>query len=202
MLANYLFHFKELGYAGLYLSLALGVIGLPIPDEAIMTFVGYMINLGKFKLSYSLTVSFLGSISGMSLSYIIGRGILSKLADKFENKFNLKDMHIRYQKLFDKYGNVIIIAGYFFPGIRYITAYSCGLLKMNYIKFLLYSSVGAFLWVNTFILLGYYMGKDWKFILNYSIRYKDIVAIAAILLVALLSYFLQKRAEWGKNKNP
>ena len=30
------------GYAGIFLLLMLGIVGLPVPDEALLTFVGYL----------------------------------------------------------------------------------------------------------------------------------------------------------------
>lgn len=190
-----LFHFKQLGYIGIYLSLALGILGVPLPDEALMTYLGYLIQVGKLKYGYCLAVTFLGSLTGMSLSYVIGKGLLSKLERRFEKRFNIKEKRLKFEKLFNRYGNLIIVFGYFFPGIRHLTAYSSGLLKMSYSKFLLYSSLGAFIWVNIFILIGYYLGNDWRTILRYSIHYKNYIALIATLLAAFLLYFFLRRTK-------
>ncbi|MET0515741.1 MAG: DedA family protein, partial [Nitrospiraceae bacterium] len=61
------------GYAGIFLLLMLGIFGLPVPDEALLTFVGYLSFKGELALLPSLASAFLGSATGISLSYGIGR---------------------------------------------------------------------------------------------------------------------------------
>ncbi len=34
---------KAYGYVGLFTSLMLGMFGLPVPDESILTFAGYLV---------------------------------------------------------------------------------------------------------------------------------------------------------------
>lgn len=191
-----MFHFKQLGYAGIYLSLALGILGIPIPDEALMTYLGYLINTGKLHYGYSFACSFFGSLTGMTLSYLIGRGILSRFEHKFEERFNLKEKRINLENILARFGNIIIVFGYYFPGIRHLVAYTSGMLKMNYIKFFMYSSIGAFIWVNSFILLGYYLGDDWKRILYFSLHYKNLIALTAIvILVIFICYYIKKQVK-------
>lgn len=186
-------HFKQLGYLGIYLALALGILGVPVPDEALMTFLGYQIQGGKLNYEITVTVSFLGSLTGMLLSYLIGRGLLSNIEQKLEKKYNITDKRKKFENLFNKYGNTIIVVGYFFPGIRHLTAYSSGLLKMSFPKYLFYASIGAFLWVNIFIVLGFYLGNDWRYLLHLSVHYKNIITSIFLLLVLVLFYFLPRR---------
>ena len=186
------FHFDKLGYAGLYFSLALGILGVPIPDEALMTYIGYLIFEGEFKLEYALVISFLGSITGMTLSYLIGRGLLGRLAGRLEKKINIAHKYARFQELFDKYEHAIIIIGYFIPGIRHLSAYSSGFLKTSYFKFITSASIGASLWVTTFIFLGYYLGHDWRHFMHYTLLYKKYVVLFS-LFAAGAAVFLYAR---------
>lgn len=195
-----MFNFKQLGYAGIYLSLALGILGVPIPDEALMTYLGYLIDTGKLNYGYSFICSFMGSLTGMTLSYLIGRGILSRFENKFEERFNLKEKRIYLENILARFGNIIIVFGYYFPGIRHLLAYTSGMLKMNYVKFFMYSSIGAFIWVNSCILLGYYLGDDWKKILFFSLHYKNVIAITAIvILVIFICYYVKKQVKDNNN---
>lgn len=179
------YHLNELGYIGLYLSLALGIMGIPIPDEALMTYVGFLVYKGEFIFGYSLLFSFLGSITGMSLSFFIGKGVIGPLANRFKAKY--EKSFATYENLFAKYGNMIIIIGYFLPGIRHLTAYSSGLLKMNYARFLIFASLGGLLWVTTFILLGYNLGNEWLYVFQLTVRYKKIaIALAVLYILALI----------------
>lgn len=63
----------QYGYFAIYGLLALGVIGMPIPDEVMMTFVGYLASISVLNYSVSIAVSFGGAFTGGLLSYMIGK---------------------------------------------------------------------------------------------------------------------------------
>lgn len=63
----------QYGYFAIYGLLALGVIGMPIPDEVMMTFVGYLASISVLNYSVSIAVSFGGAFTGGLLSYTIGK---------------------------------------------------------------------------------------------------------------------------------
>ena len=57
-----------------FLMLTLGIIGLPIPDEVMMTLVGYFTHLKVLNYELSILISFIGALPGDDLiSYFIGR---------------------------------------------------------------------------------------------------------------------------------
>lgn len=183
------------GYLGLYLSLALGIMGIPVPDEGLMLYVGFLIYRGYLSPGASIAVALLGSISGMSISFFIGRGIFSSLGKKFEARH--RTGYAKYQKILTRYGGILITVGYFFPLVRHLTAYSSGLLKMKYSKFLLCASIGALLWVTTFILLGYAFGQEWVHISRFIVRYKAAAITAAVIYSAALLYFGGRKINSG-----
>ncbi len=63
------------GYAGLFGLLVLGIVGLPIPDETLLVFSGYLISRGRMQAPLAFCAGFAGSICGISLSYWIGRTV-------------------------------------------------------------------------------------------------------------------------------
>jgi membrane protein DedA with SNARE-associated domain len=74
--------------------LILGIVGLPLPDEVLLTYVGYNVFSGRMSLHYSLLVAILGLIIGISISYILGK----KLGLPFIKRFALR-VHIT-EKIF------------------------------------------------------------------------------------------------------
>lgn len=63
----------QYGYFAIYGLLALSVFGMPIPDEVMMTFVGYLASISVLNYSVSIIVSFGGAFTGGLLSYAIGK---------------------------------------------------------------------------------------------------------------------------------
>src|SRR5260370_29382653 len=61
------------GYVAIFSLLVLGIIGLPIPDETLLLFVGYLIYRGQLRPIPSLISAFLGSLCWITLSYAFGR---------------------------------------------------------------------------------------------------------------------------------
>ena len=76
----------QYGYAGIFLLLMLGIVGLPVPDETLLTFVGYLSFQGKLALLPSVTAAFLGSSTGISVSYGVGRVAGSPYFQSLESK--------------------------------------------------------------------------------------------------------------------
>jgi membrane protein DedA with SNARE-associated domain len=63
---------EHFGYFGIIIVLFGGIVGLPIPDEVLLTYVGYNVFQGKLTYIPYLLCTFVGSIGGISLSYFIG----------------------------------------------------------------------------------------------------------------------------------
>ena len=60
------------GYPALFSILMFGIVGLPVPDETLLTFCGYLIYTGRLHFGPAFAAGFLGSTCGITLSYLIG----------------------------------------------------------------------------------------------------------------------------------
>jgi membrane protein DedA with SNARE-associated domain len=174
-------------YAGIFISLGLGIIGLPLPDETILAFAGFMIYKGKLLGIPAFLSSFAGTSCGITTGYLIGRYFGHSVIDRHASKLHLRHEHItKARQWYDKYGKFALAAGYFIPGVRHLSAIIAGASLLPYRVFAFYAYIGGFLWVMTFILFGYLMGEEWHKVLSFS--YKHIIpASAAGLLVIILA---------------
>ena len=93
------------GYVGIFFSLALGVIGLPIPDEVLMTYAGYAVSRGILNLPFTLLSAFLGASVGISVSYAIAAKWGLPLLLKVGPYLHVTPKKIEStQKMFARYG--------------------------------------------------------------------------------------------------
>jgi membrane protein DedA with SNARE-associated domain len=47
------------GYGGIFVLLMLGIVGIPIPDESLLAFAGYLVSKGELQLLPTLAVALL-----------------------------------------------------------------------------------------------------------------------------------------------
>jgi membrane protein DedA with SNARE-associated domain len=61
------------GYPIIFVLLLLGIFGLPIPDEFLLAFAGALISKGRLHFVPTILSATLGSMCGITLSYVLGR---------------------------------------------------------------------------------------------------------------------------------
>jgi membrane protein DedA with SNARE-associated domain len=150
------------GYAALFGSMMLGIIGLPIPDETLLMFAGYLVSKNSLQLHYVMLSAFFGSIAGISLSYEIGRRYGLTLLLKFHIPFFSEKKLELVRDWYRRFGKWVLIVGYFIPGIRHLTAFTAGMSGLRYRSFGMFAYTGALLWSATFVLLGKLVGGQWQ----------------------------------------
>lgn len=199
---NILFHFVyEFRYLALFLILSLGMIGLPIPDEFLMTFSGFQTTNGHMGFAATIFFSALGSFTGMNISYWIGRILGIPFLHRMAPYFHLNEKKIeRAERWFSSYGNSLIVIGYFFPGFRHLTAYFSGMSKLNYLRYFSLAGLGALLWSLSFVTLGRLLGNHWHEITAILHRYSIYGGIAlGIIIIILYRYSISKNRRNVKN---
>jgi len=188
------FIIEHYGYLGIIVLLIGGIVGLPIPDEVLLTYVGF--NVFKGNLSYfpSLLSAFAGATGGISLSYLIGHRFGLPLLHKYGPKFHITEEKINYTgRLFDKIGPVLLLVGYFIPGVRHLSAYIAAINDYPFRKFSVFAYTGAFIWSFTFITLGRVLGKDWIKVRLFVEKY-SLYLVILIVLAAVIYLFWKKRS--------
>jgi membrane protein DedA with SNARE-associated domain len=144
------------GSIALFVLLAVGIVGLPIPDETLLVFVGFLLARDKLPLVSTLVCAYIGSMCGISLSYVIGRLAGSWLIKRYGRWIGITPQRIeRAHAWFQRIGAWTLPIGYFIPGVRHLTGYVAGTLQLNLRKFSLFAYSGAVIWVSTFIIIGY-----------------------------------------------
>lgn len=177
----------QYGYIAIFLLLTLGIIGLPIPDEILLTYLGYMTSIDKMAFSYTFLAAFVGSACGITINYFLGAKLGEPFLRKYGPRFFIKEHTIeRTSRLFNQYGSTVLFICYFIPGVRHIAAYLAGITNFSYKRFALFAYAGSVVWVLTFLGIGHRLGSNWDIISKYLSKYIWIV----ILLVFIASIWL------------
>ena len=181
----------QYGYAALIGSMMLGIIGLPIPDETLLMFAGYLVSKNSLQLHYVMLSAFSGSIAGISVSYAVGRRYGLPLLLKLHIPSFSKEKLELARNWYRRFGKWALIIGYFIPGIRHLTAFTAGMSGLRYRSFGLFAYTGALLWSATFVLLGKFVGGRWKTVSD-EIQSKLLLVVAIVTFVLIAIVVLQR----------
>jgi membrane protein DedA with SNARE-associated domain len=180
------------GYGMIFLLLVAGVVGLPIPDETLLVFCGYLVFKGKLHPVGAFCSALAGSWCGISLSYTIGRTLGLGAVHRYGKYLHVTDERLqRVHQWFDRIGHWALFVGYFIAGVRHFTAIVAGTSKLDFPSFAKYAWPGGLLWVSTFLTLGYFLGENWKRIAESIHVYVLYFSIA--LLLAALGYVIYRK---------
>jgi membrane protein DedA with SNARE-associated domain len=190
------------GSVSLFFLTMLGIVGLPIPDETLLVFSGYLIFKGKLNPVFTFSMAFLGSVTGITVSYFLGRIYGLKLIHKYGRYFHFTEE--RFQKVhnwFERVGRWSLFFGYYIAGVRHFTAMVAGASELEYPVFAGFAYCGAFTWVLAFLSLGYFVGDRWESASEEIHRYTLIgcAAIGVILVLYLLARVIWKRSRIGSS---
>lgn len=185
---------SQYGYAGLFAALMFGIAGLPIPDETIMVFCGYLISQHRLDPLATYLVGVCGSVCGISLSYVIGRTGGHAVVERYGRFVHLTPTRVaRVNSWFQRTGEWLLTFGYFILGVRHFTALVAGMSGLNFKTFAVFAYCGAALWVATFLGIGYLVGDHWREALAVVRHYSW--ALSGAIAVAAVAWFL-----WTKRK--
>ncbi|WP_426452394.1 DedA family protein [Paenibacillus sp. S-38] len=200
-------YINQYGYIALYGLLALGIVGIPVPDEILMTTVGTLTAANNPVLHFGTTllVSFLGAMTGMMLSYTLGRTVGKPFLYKYGRWVKLTPERLSVAEgWFKKYGMWAVFFGYYVPGVRHFTCYLAGVSNVSIWRYLLYAASGALVWVTTFLTLGHVIGTNAIRLIN-GLHHHMALPIILILILAAgiilyIRYRRRKKSAFGSSE--
>ncbi|MGZ3632755.1 MAG: DedA family protein [Parachlamydiaceae bacterium] len=186
------------GSIALFVLLALGIIALPIPEETLLLFSGFLISNGTFLIIPTFIAAYLGSVLGITGSYLIGVTGGFYIIKKYGSYVGLNEaLMLKVHNWFENYGKWVLIIGYFVPGVRHFTGIFAGVSTMEYRHFALYAYLGALLWVATFISLGYFFGNFHQAFFEFIEEHIEIffsgITVLFLLVIAVRVLMNQKK---------
>jgi membrane protein DedA with SNARE-associated domain len=186
------------GYLGIFITMTLESMLVPIPSEAVMPFAGFLAYEGKMDIWIAVLVSSAANLLGSTIAYLIGKYLGRGFVERY-GKYVLLNMHHveMVENWFRKYGTVTILFSRMLPVVRTVNAVPAGIGKMDFTKFCLYTFLGSLPWNLALVCAGYFLKENWNLLEKYTF-YIDVVAVAAILLLLV---YIAKKMNWGSKLN-
>ncbi len=179
----------KLGYFGIIFLMGIESSFIPFPSEVIVPPAGFLASQGEMNLVIVILCGILGSLLGALVNYYIAAYFGRSFIIKYSKYLFLSDGRFeKFEAFFKKHGEITIFTGRLIPGIRQYISLPAGLVRMNIFKFLLYTALGAGIWVTILALLGYVLGNNIDLLKDnlHMISYFLFAGILAIIVIYII----------------
>ena len=191
-------------YPTIFILMLLESTVVPVPSEFVVTPAAYHAASGSLNVFLVILFATLGADVGASINYFValyvGRPVIYKFANSKWGKMCLLNQEKveKSEKYFDDHGVAATLTGRFVPVIviRHLISIPAGLARMNYGKFILFTTIGAGGWHSVLAAMGWYLHaivpEDQ---LNEKIsEYAEYIKIIILaLVIAAIVYFVVKK---------
>jgi membrane-associated protein len=175
-------------YGGLYFLLFIvfaetGLfVGFFLPGDSLLFTAGLFCSTGILKLHPALLVLLIitAAVAGNMVGYGFGKKVGPLLFKRKSGFFFRQEHLVTAHEFYLKHGKKTIILSRFLPIVRTFAPIVAGIVKLDFYKFFLYSLAGAFLWVCSLVLTGYFLGE-------YVPGTKDYLGYIVIFLIVITS---------------
>lgn len=185
----------NLSYGGVVLLMTIESSFLPLPSEVVIPPFAYLASQGKFNIFLIVFFGVLGSVLGATINYLLsrtlGRAIIYRLVEtKFAKIFLINREKLeKSEKIFLENAAWSTFWGRLVPVVRHLISIPAGFCEMPYGKFILFTSLGSFIWVSVLALLGYFIGANQGLILAYSKQLSWALVLLALIYLVYRLYF-------------
>ena len=194
---------QNLNYGTILLLMLLESTVIPVPSELVVAPAAYHAATGGLNVFLVVLFATIGADLGASINYFValyvGRPVVYKFANsKWGRMCLLNEEKVqKSEKYFDDHGVAATLTGRLIPGIRHLISIPAGLARMNYWKFLLYTTLGAGAWHAILAALGWYLHsivpEDQLEATIEQYNHYIILAILTVVALAAAWFFLKKR---------
>lgn len=200
---------ENFGYDTVFWGMLLESTVIPVPSEIFVPPAAYRAAAGLLNIWMVIIVATIGADCGAIINYgaayYLGRPIIYSFANSRWGRMCLLNQEKieSAEQYFDKHGAVATLTGRLVPVIRQLISVPAGLAKMNFWRFLLYTTIGAGSWNCILAAIGYHLHSvvpadqlDEK-----VAEYSEYIKFAILgLLVVFIVYFLTKKYYTRKKK--
>lgn len=191
---------ERLGYPGILFLMTLESSVFPIPSEMVMPQAGYLVFEGKMSMVAVITLGVVGSWLGALLNYVVamwlGRPFFLRFGKYF---FCPPDKFAMVERFFHAHGEVSTFTGRLIPVVRHLISIPAGLVRMKMSHFLLYTGIGAAVWVTILTFIGYYCGRNLDLIKKYShICTLGVIVACALIITVYVWLHKRRKARYGQ----
>jgi membrane protein DedA with SNARE-associated domain len=177
------------GYAAIFLIVVLGNVGLPVPEEIVLTASGYLAWQGHLRFPVVVLVAIVSAVTGDNIGYWLGRRygqrILGRLVAAAPERTE------RARAFILRYGPLAVFVARFVAGLRFMAGPLAGSAGLPPWRFAVANLLGAVVYVPIIVSAGYAIGYgvgDRIERLRQAAGYTERYALIAVALAAIVAW--------------
>ena len=191
----------SLWYIGIFIMMLLESSFFPFPSEVAMIPAWYLAATWEMSFWVALLVWTLWALLGATINYFLGKKlwwpVIKALIKKYWKYLLLSLAHYEKSvKFFENHWSITTFLARFIPAIRQLISIPAWICKMNFAKFLFYTSLWAWIWNLILMVIWYLAWENKELIAKYSKEAMLWILIFWALILVL--YFLVNKS---KTKN-
>lgn len=175
-----------MGYPGIVALMFLESSFFPFPSEVVMVPAGYLASKGEMNIFFVILAGIGGSVLGALFNYYLAMRLGRPLIIKYGRYVGITERVFgKVEDYFKEHGEISIFIGRLIVGIRQYISLPAGLSRMRLDRFVIYTALGAGIWVIILTVIGYLVGSNEELIRVY-VRKSTLYLLG---FAALLAYF-------------
>ena len=185
--------YNLMGWTGVVVLMAIESACIPLPSELIMPLSGWMlIKAQGLPVSYTMIAGLYGAL-GCTIGSIVAYAIGMWGGRPFLNRYG-KYILISYHDLdladhwFERSGSWAIFVSRLLPMVRTFISLPAGIARMHFIKFIIYTFAGSFIWCAGLAYGGYLLGEHWGQIREAMRPFDPIIGVIIVIMIAFYVY--------------
>jgi len=174
--------------------------GFFLPGDYLLFLAGMFVATNKLDISIYILIAGLiaAAVAGNFVGYWFGKRTGPVLYQR-EDSFFFKKKYLKSAEIYyRKQGAFALIMGRFIPIVRTFAPIIAGIVRLDFNKFAFYNITGAFLWISSLTLLGFYLGRSFEQEITDYLLY-IIIGFILITTIPLIVTYLKRKIEGDRN---
>src|SRR2546428_10287272 len=159
--------FRDLGYPGIVVLMAIESSILPLPSELVMPPAGYLVAKGEMSLVLAVACGVLGSILGAMANYGLALWLGRAFVRRMGRYVLVSERGLdRSERFFADHGEISTFLARMLPVVRHLISLPAGLARMPLRRFVVFTGLGAAVWCTILTWIGWFIGKKEDLLLS------------------------------------
>jgi len=187
--------FDSLGWFGVVLAMAIESACIPLPSEIIMPLAGWLLvsdkDLGWSGILQASLWGAVGNVIGSVIAYGVGMWGGRPLIERYGRYILITRRDLdRAERWFNERGEIVVLVSRVLPVVRTFISLPAGIARMPFVRFCIYTFIGAFIWCIPLTWFGYHLGPKWE---DFRERARLLDYPIALIIALVVAWFIWHR---------